>query len=271
MEKKNKSGFFNDTKKAISVGIAGLLVVFACLAVFLIAQTIETLDGNGQHPSNVITVSGEGEVLAVPDIATFDYTVREVADNVEAAQAEATSKSNRVIAILEEKGIEDADIKTTNYNIQPRYEWQQEACLPGQDCRGGRNVIVGQEVSQTVEVKVRDTEKAGEILSEIGQQEVSNVSSLRFSIDDEDVLKTEARELAINEAMEKAEKLATQLGVKIEGVVSFHEDQGYDYPMGMGGDASYRSEAVMMDSAPELPSGENAVTTRVSITFEIKG
>jgi uncharacterized protein YggE len=269
MEQKGNR-FFNDTKFAISAGIAGALVVFVCLAVFLIAVTLKTLDNNGVYPSNVVSINGEGEVFAIPDIASFSYTVSEVSEDVESAQKIATEKNNKILALLKENVIEEKDIKTLSYNIYPKYEWRNTACIPGTICRGGENVLIGQEVNQTIQVKVRDTEKAGNILSLVGKENVSNVSGLNFSIDDEDVLKDEARALAIEDAKSKAEKLAKQLDVKLKRVISFSEDQG-DYGYQYGGEMMKSS--VMMDggfsATPELPAGENRISSRVYITFEI--
>ncbi len=270
MEIKNNT-LIEDSKKIIRFLTYGLTLVLVCLATFLIAQTYNTLSSGSKYPPNTITLGGQGEVVALPDTATFNYSVREVADRVEIAQEAATIKSNRIIEILKQKGIDENDIKTISYNIRPRYEWQQDICVPGQPCRGGQNVLIGYEVSQTVQVKVRDTDNAGEIISEIGRQEVSNLSNLIFLIDDEDALKAEAREIAIKDAMEKAENLAGKLGVKIKKVVGFHEDSGEYYPIGMSGDAIFRTESAQIGAPPDLPTGENIVKSRVYITFEIRG
>ncbi len=267
----NEEGIIGNRKIAMTAGLWGITAATIFLSVFLIAQTIKTFETSDIFPSNTITVVGEGEVVALPDVASFTYSVTELADDAGTAQNKAAEKSNKIIEILKGIGIEEKDIKTTGYNIYPKYEWKYTTCFPGQVCRGGENVLVGHEVSHTIEVVVREMSKTGEALSLVGAENVSNVSSISFKIDDEDSLKSEAREIAIKSAIEQAEELANQLGVKIVKIVTFNEDQGNFMDYGFRGDMKF--DGVMMESSvtPEIPVGENTISTKVYITFEIKG
>lgn len=247
------------------------------LTLFLLVGTVGALKyvryiGSGVSASNVISVSGHGEVFAVPDTATFTFSVREEAKQVETAQNTATDKVNEIIDFLTAQGIEEKDIQTTSYNVQPMYDWIQDTCVNGV-CRGGRQTLRGFEVSQTVTVKVRDTEAAGELLSGIGSRGVSDVSGLSFTVDDEEALQEQAREAAIEEARKKAEELADQLGVDIVRVVGFSENS-YGYPTpyayGRGGVAMDSMAEAQNAKAPSLPTGENKITSDVSVTYEIR-
>lgn len=248
------------------------------LALFLLIQSVKALKefryvGSGVTASNTISISGSGEVFAVPDRATFTVTVREDADNVTAAQEKATDKSNAIIDYLRGEGVEEKDIKTISYNVNPKYEYTQGTCT-NFSCPPSNQVLVGFEVWQMLEVKVQDPKKAGELLSGVGNQGASEVSSLSFTIEDEDTLRAEARQMAINEAREKADALASQLGVKVVRVVGFYEDSGGYPPMpyyargGMAMDMA--SESAVKLAAPELPAGENKITSSVNITYEIR-
>jgi uncharacterized protein YggE len=154
--------FFSDTKYAISWGILGLLVVSLLTSVFLLVKTSEVVDDTREYP-NSITVTGIGEVVSVPDVATFNFSVVETSESVATAQALATDKMNKVIAYLEEQGVEEADIKTTGYNVYPKYEWIQPVCISEINCPRGTNELVGYEVNQSISIKVRDTQKAGDL------------------------------------------------------------------------------------------------------------
>jgi len=245
------------------------------LALFLLVQTVKALKeyryvGSGVTATNTITVSGQGEVFAVPDRATFSVTVREEGDDVAAAQDKATTKINAVIAYLKGAGVEEKDIKTAAYYVNPKYEYTQAACT-NFSCPPSNQVLVGFEVSQTLEVKVQDPKKAGELLSGVGGKGASEVSGLSFTVEDEDALRSEAREMAIAEAKEKADALAKQLGVSVVRVVGFYEDYyggPVPYAYGKGGDVAMSAEAVRV--APELPAGENKITSNVNVTYEIR-
>lgn len=250
------------------------------LALFLLVQTLKTLKeykyvGSGVTATNSISVSGTGEVFAVPDRATFSVTVREEAETVGDAQDKATEKTNAIIAYLESADVEEKDIKTVSYNVNPKYEWQQKACVSGSYCEPGKQILIGFEVWQTLEVKVQDPKKAGELLSGVGSKGASEVSGLSFTVEDEDALRAEARKMAISEAQAKADELASQLGVSIVRVVGFYEDfyggpQPYAYgkggDMAMGMALAESARAV----APELPTGENKITSNVNVTYEIR-
>ena len=163
------------------------------LALFLLIITLSTLKeyrfiGSGVAATNTITVSGEGEVFAVPDMATFSITIQEEAKEVKDAQGVATKKSNDIIAYLKGEGIEEKDIKTADYSVYPQYDYVQDSVCRDGYCPGGKQVLRGFQVSQTLNVKVRDTKKAGDLLSGVGSRGASSVSGLSFTIDDEDAL-----------------------------------------------------------------------------------
>lgn len=252
------------------------IIVLGALALFLLTSAVTEVKGwkfigSGTTATNTISVTGKGEVFAVPDIATFSLTVSETAKDVKAAQKTATEKTNDIVAYLRGDGkIAEKDIKTTNYSVQPKYEWIQPVCVAGRPCNG-ENKLVGYTVEQTIEVKVRDTDNAGEILAAAGSKGVSQVSGLEFKVDDEDALKVEARQKAIQEAKEKADALARDLGVTIVRVVGFSED-GYQPPMPMYARAESKVMNMAMDmaAAPEMPVGENKVQSNVTVTYEIR-
>lgn len=259
-------------RKAV-FAVVVLLALFLGLKSFAEFQGLRYV-GAGIQPSNTISVSGYGEAFAAADIATMSFSVSSLKPTVEQAQAEATQKVNDITAYLESAGIEEKDIKTTDYSVYPQYDYQSASCPVSSSgvsyCPPGRQVLRGYEVRQTTTVKVRDTAKAGEILAGVGEKGATEVSGLTFTFDDPNKLQDEARGEAIADAKEKAEVLAKQLGVRLVRVVSFNESGGYPAPMyydralGMGG-----AEAAVK-SSPEISVGENKVTSNVSVVYEIR-
>lgn len=245
------------------------------LMLFLLAGTVSSLRsmhyiGAGITPTNTIQVSGEGEVFAIPDIAEFSFSVSETAKDVQTAQANATKKSNAAIAYLKQQDIEEKDIKTIDYSVNPHYEWQQQDVCSGMvPCPSGKQVLIGYDVSQTVQVKVRDTKKAGDLLAGVGSRGATNVSGLNFTVEDQKKLEAEARGKAIADARSRAEVLAKDLGIDLVRVVSFSENGGREiyYTKAMG--------VMAMDSAaqapiPEIPVGQNKIASSVTVIYEIR-
>lgn len=259
-------------KKLITIaGAVGIV-----LAVFLLVKTAQEMKqyglmGRETPPTSTISVSGKGEKTVIPDIAEFSFSVLSEAKNVGDAQETTTNKMNTAIAALRTLGVEEKDIKTTGYNINPRYEYVKSGVPCAEwGCPSGKQVLTGYEVSQSISVKVRKIPDAGKILSKMGEIGVTNVSGLTFSVDKEEVPKDEARAKAIADAQTKAEVLAKQLGVTLVRIVNFSESG--NYPI-------YYAKAAMVDGrgggpeaapTPELPPGENIVTSNVNITYEIQ-
>lgn len=270
---------FDSTKVNEWMRLAGVATL-AMLALFLLVGTVYALKsyryiGSGVTATNTISVSGEGEVLAVPDMATFSVSVQERAKEVAKAQTTATEKSNEIIAYLRAEGIEDKDIQTAEYSVYPQYEYSTAACSADGYCPPGKQTLVGYEVSQTISVKVRDTDKAGDLLSGVGARGASTVSGLSFTIDDEDGLKNAARDKAIAQANDKAKDLARSLGVDLVRVVGFNESAEYPmYAYGRGGAAydmaANQSMKLEAAPAPELPVGQNKIMSNVTVTWEIR-
>jgi hypothetical protein len=245
-------------------------VALSVLALFLAAKAIDAFGNIGRSINpyqTTITVEGTGEATSIPDVARVTFSVTESATTVAAAQEAATAKTDTALDAMKGLGIEEEDLKTLSYNVYPQYEYQAPCysgvCPPTRAPR-----ITGYEVSQTVEVTIRDTAKAGDVLQALGTTEVQNISGPNFTVDDTDSVKAEAREVAIAEAKEKAKMLAKELGVSLGKVVSYYENQP-GYPMydsyGYGG-----AEMAMGAKAPSLPTGEQETSVTVSITYEIR-
>lgn len=271
LEEKKKKLLFNS-----------LMIMVISLGAFLIVKTINTIKdyqyiGRGVYAANVVSVSGKGEVYAVPDIASFSFSVTENAKTAGQAQDLATKKMNSILTSLKAMGIADKDLKTTGYSSYPKYEWSTPTCPQYETndasamavpvyCPPGKQVLTGYEVSQTITVKVRKVDDAGTALTKVGSAGAENISGLSFVVDDLDKVQIEARNKAIADARQKAEDMAKNLGVHLGKITSFYDNSNqYPYGEGMGGGVVMSAK-----STPELPAGENKITSQVTITYEIR-
>src|SRR3989344_5508225 len=125
------------------------------LSAFLLVQVVTDLKrlpnaGREIYPQSTIMVSGQGEAFAIPDIATFSFTVTEAGENVESAQGLLDRKMEAALVAVRAMGVEDKDIKTLSYNVYPKYEWEQQIVCITYPCPQGKNRLIGYEVSQTI-------------------------------------------------------------------------------------------------------------------------
>lgn len=247
-----------------------LVLAGACIA--LLAFAYSTLKQQSQWGGPMtINVTGKGEVNVKPDVAQFSFSVRADAPSASEAQTKSAEAINAVTAYLKENAIEDKDIKTEGYNLNPKFKYETKPCMSGSYCPPGEQIPDGFEVFQTVTVKVRDIDKAGTLLGGVGDKGATDISGLTFTIDDEDVLKAEARELAIADAKVNAEKLASNLNVRIVKMMRYYEDSPA-MPMYGYGDTRMdaMSSKVEMAPTPSIPTGENKTISNVTITYEVK-
>lgn len=277
----------NNEKSNLVKAIFALMII---LSLYFLMKTISEIKnynfiGGGAPASNTISFDGKGEVSASPDLATIGFTIREDAKEMKDAQNKVTTKENAVLNFLNKSGIAKKDIKTENYSSYPKYEYRNAVCPPipmgaGYSgitvsptspyyCPPGKQALIGYEVSENISVKIHDLAKAGEIVKGIGAVGISDMNGPNFSIENEDALKEQARKIAINDAKVKAEVLSNDLGVRLVRIVNFSENG--NYPI------MYAKGMMVADSAsnapspsPELPTGENKITSNVTITYEIR-
>ena len=111
-----------------------LVIALVLLSIFLFVQVLLGFKklpsvGNEVYPQSTITVSGDGEAFAIPDVATFNFSFVEMGATVAEAQEKLDEKINKALSAVRESGVEERDINTTNYNVYPKYEWEQQYCI----------------------------------------------------------------------------------------------------------------------------------------------
>lgn len=247
-------------------------ILMGLLCLFVVSKIVQTLDDDkkgmfGQQ-QNVISVTADAEVMAVPDVAIITINIEKEGKTAKEAQSLANEMLDKVLGYAKSQKIEDKDVKAEYGGVNPKYKNNQIYCI-AYPCPTGETIIVGYTATQSISVKVRDADNANEVRTGLANLGITNISGPTFSIDDEDKLKDEARSLAIEKARAKAKTLAKELNVRLGDVVSFSENSG-GYPLPMYKSMDMAVSSAMPERAPILPKGENTITSNVTITYEIK-
>jgi uncharacterized protein YggE len=248
-----------------AIGVLGLLVLF--LATKTITEVI-SWSKDTIYPTKTITITADGEALAVADIASFTFSVDEEGATSEEAKDKSAEKINKALEYLKTNGVKEEDIKNENYSIYPKYN-NSVPCYTF-NCPVAEQKIIGYTASQSIRVKVRETDNAGKFLSELTKFGINNISGISFTIDDEEVLYDQARKDAVTKAQAKAEVLAKDLGVRLGDVISFNEDSSDMYPPAYGMESAAMDASFSKTAVPQIPAGENKYTSRVYVTYELK-
>lgn len=239
--------------------------ITALLIVVVGAIVIVALRSNNQIKNeDRFSATGSGIVYAKADIANLELGFKTGTKKTAAeASTESANKMNEITKAVKKLGVEDKDLKTSNYSLNPVYNWTNEK---GQE-------LVGYEVYQNLSVKVRDLSKIGDIIARGTEQGANQVGGINFTIDDEFALKNQARELAINKAKEKAQLIAKQAGMKLGEVKSVYENasEGGIVPMYANAkmDLAVGSGAAPIAS-PEISTGQNEIRVEVTLVYEVK-
>lgn len=237
-------------KNLINVFV-GVLIIFFVFSVINLADKGET--------GETISITGYAEVSAKPDVAQITISVLSENRDLGVATEDNNTKTNAIVSFLKENGIEDKDIKTSTYNINPRYEYYSDY----------RNrYLAGYEVTQSLVVKIRNLDSVGEIIAGSSERGSNDISSLSFIIDNDEALKAQAKKQAIDDAKLKASELAKDLGISLSEIVGFYENNYYSTPQ-----ISYAKVemAKSLDSStPSIEAGENTIIASITITYKIK-
>ncbi|BCJ91538.1 outer membrane protein [Terrihabitans soli] len=213
----------------------------------------------GPRPA-IFVLSGEGRASATPDLGIINSgVVSEGATAREALDAN-TAAMAKLIATIKAAGVEDKDVATSGFSVQPRYIYSQRKDGTQEPPR-----ITGYEVRNTVTVKVRDLTKFGGILDKAVTEGSNQIDSLSFDIADKTKLYEEARKSALADARAKAELYAAAAGVKLGRLRELSEQTGSSYPPPR---PMMRMEASAKADVP-IERGEQEISVNVTATWEI--
>lgn len=244
--------------------ILGILAVLILAIILLVQMTILLPKMKsvskpvtvGAEAPNAITVNGMGKVYVEPELANLSIGVESRAKTAGEASEKNKRDMDLVMKSLKAMGIKDEDIQTTDYSIFPDYQYIEKE---------RRQIIVGYIARNMVQLKFKDIDKIGDILDTVTEAGANLIHGIRFTVEDSDKYKDEARELAVEEAKSKAEKLAKSANVRLGDLLSMKEEyRPEEYYM-------YEERAAMavnMGGAPISP-GQLAITIMVQMQYEI--
>lgn len=201
-----------------------------------------------------ITVTGEGTVTAVPDLATVSLGVTTQGETAAEAMAANTAALTAVLDRVKAAGVEDRDIQTSTLNLNPNWSNSDGSSMP---------VIQGYVATNVLQIRVRDLPKLGEVLDAAITDGANTLNGISFGLAEPEPAMDEARKAAVAKARARAELLTGAAGVGLGRIVSISES-GYMPPMPM-----YRMEAALADAPVPVEGGEVGVSASVSITWEI--
>lgn len=234
-----------------------ILILFSVIKFFNISYPLD-INITNQSTTKELSVVGEGKIDVIPDTAYVELGILvENEPTVKKAQERIDEISNKIIKNLEELNIQEKNIKTSNYSIYPNYKYENNT-----------STLSGYNGNATLTVKVKNTETVSKIISRATDAGANQVHGVRFTIDQPEIYREQAREKAIKNAKEQAEKIAKDLNIKLGKITNITEStplnndpQIYERmsaPFGGGG------------GGPRIEPGSQSVISIVTLYFEKK-
>ncbi len=222
------------------------------------ADPIETTHPNSIQPETTLSISAEGSVNREPDIAFLNAGVQTQGETAQAAMSANAIAMNGVFDALAAADIDRRDMQTSNFSLQPQYDYSNRQ--NGQPPR-----LTGYQASNQLTVKVRDLDTLGETMDALVSAGGNTFSGLNFALEDDRAAKNAARDIAMKEAIARAELYAAASGYEVARVVTIAESGGMrPQPMAM------MAEARSMDRSTPIASGEVGYSITVNVVFELR-
>ena len=205
---------------------------------------------------NGISVSGRGEVVGTPDTLEVAIGISVGSPTVSDATDVAARRATELIDALVGLGVTEADIRTSNYSIYPEYSHPENQAPR----------ITGYRVDNALHVRIRDLDRAGQILdaATASAGDEARINGLSFVLEDNDALLVAARAGAWEDAKAKAEQLAQLAGVTLGTPLTISESVG-----GTPVPIFARAELAAADGATPIRRGQETVTVDLTVTFAI--
>lgn len=231
------------------------LIVFAVIALALLMSACAPANPAAVRTLNV---SGTGQANLAPDIAYIYVGVHTENPTAAEAVADNTTQTQTVIQAIKDFGIDEKDIRTTNFSIYPQDKFDPQTGTP----TGDKTYVV----DNTVYVTVRKLDQLGDLLDTVVKAGANTVNSVQFDVADKAAALKQARADAVKDAEAQAKSLAEAAGLslgEIQSIGFFDSQPIFD---GKGGGGAVAAEAAAVPIQP----GQLTFTVTVNVSYALK-
>ncbi len=235
------------------------ILIFTVLAfAFVLSACGPAIVGQGSQPATrTLNVNGLGSTNLTPDIAYIYIGVHSEGATASEVVAANKTQTNAVLDALKKAGVDEKDLRTTNFSIWPSQQYSPEGTVTG-------TIYM---VDNTVYVTVRNLDGLGDLLDDTIAAGANSINSIQFDVADKSAAVKEARAKAVEDAKKQAQELADAAGVKLGNIqsISFYDNSPYPVFDGKGGGGG-----TVAQSAVTIQPGQLTISVTVNLTYDIK-
>lgn len=234
------------------------------IVLVLLALPLASLAAEDNIKANTMTVRGEAITKIAPDLVTLPITIRQEEETLQIAKSRHDDKLGKLLKLASDLGIPKDKIETSYTSVEPVYNYEKDSSRPR---------LRGYQVQTSLNFKLTDFSKLSDFMNGAIAIGIENIGSVSYSLQDEDKVKNDTLNLAMEHAAEKAARLAATAKVTLdkpliidEGDVSIERPQLLAKPMGR-----MRFEGAASASAsPDLPAAIIEIRQSVTVTYSLK-
>lgn len=207
----------------------------------------------------VVELSVNEVVRSAPDTAQIGAGVMTRASTAQEAVRRNAEAMDKLIEKLRQLGIERKDVQTSNFNLNPNYQYNQQT---------GEQSFVGYDVNNQVSVKLRDIKRAGEVLDALVSAGANNIYGPNFTLDDDREAKAVARSNAFKRGQQMAEEYARMAGYSGVRLLEVSESFQSFGPM-PAMEQAVRVASSAKGAATPIEQGDVGVGVTVTVKYEM--
>jgi uncharacterized protein len=229
------------------------------LLIVLVGCAVVQAQDNPDRP--LITVSGQGEVLVVPDEVVFNLSATTVDKDLALAQRKTDEVVRNVIALAKRFQVPATHIQTGHISLEERFSDEEATRRP--------RVFTGYAVSKSIAIILRDVTRAEDLLGELFKTGITRISSVDFRTTQDRKYRDQARAMAMKSAQEKARAMALEIGQGIGKAFKIVEENP-SLRGSMANMSGFIGDSGFADSSSAIALGQISITARVAVSFELK-
>ncbi len=207
----------------------------------------------------VVVTTGHATVKRAPDRAWVTIANESRAKTPREAQKLNTDAMNTVMQKLKAAGFSGDAIRTSSYALHPEF-----------DFRDGRQTLRGYVARNSIEVRVDDIARAGEVAEIAVSAGATNVGGIRFDLKDRAAAERDALARAVADARARAEAAAAGAGMKLEKIVRIQEQRAFEEPPQPLMRTMMAEQVAVDAAAPPIAPGELEIRASVTLTASIR-
>ena len=203
--------------------------------------------------------TGEGSVKRAPDRAWIQVTAESRARSPREAQKLNVAVMAEVLQKLRSSGLPPEAIQTRGYDLQPEHDYV-----------GGKQSLRGYVARNTVELRVDDMSRVGELLDLAVSSGATSVGNIRFDLKDRAAAEREALRLAVEDARRRADAAAAGAGMRVDRIVRIEEHRMGVIPPPRPMFRTGVAQAEMAAAEPPIEAGELEIRAAVTLIVAIR-